>query len=69
MGLSMMVTIPIMMLGGIVMALREDVGLAWLMVVAVPLLAVSIGLIVWRMVPQFGIMQRCVDVVNRILRA
>ncbi len=68
MGLSMMVTIPIMMVGGIVMALREDVGLAWLMAVAVPLLALCIGLILRKMVPQFGIMQKCVDLVNRVLR-
>ncbi|MGB3685003.1 MAG: ABC transporter ATP-binding protein [Ornithinimicrobium sp.] len=68
MGLAMMVTIPIMMIGGVVMALREDPGLAWLMAVAVPLLAVCIGLILRQMVPQFGIMQRSVDLVNRVLR-
>ncbi|MGB3763625.1 MAG: ABC transporter ATP-binding protein [Ornithinimicrobium sp.] len=68
MGLSMMVTIPIMMIGGIVMALREDVGLAWLMAVAVPLLALCIGVILRKMVPQFAVMQQCVDLVNRVLR-
>ena len=39
MGAAMMVSAPIMMVGGIVMALREDVGLSWLVAVAVPLLA------------------------------
>lgn len=68
MGLSMMVTIPIMMIGGIGMALREDVGLAWLMAVAVPLLALCIGVILRKMVPQFAVMQQCVDLVNRVLR-
>ncbi len=68
MGLSMMLTVPIMMIGGIIMALREDAGLAWLMAVAVPLLAVCIGLILVKMVPQFGIMQKSVDLVNRVLR-
>ncbi len=68
MGLSLMLTVPIMMIGGIIMALREDAGLAWLMAVAVPLLAVCIGLILVKMVPQFGIMQKSVDLVNRVLR-
>lgn len=68
MGLAMMVTVPIMMVGGVVMALREDAGLAWLMAVAVPVLAVSVGLIIRRMVPQFTLMQRSVDWVNRVLR-
>ncbi|HEY6635236.1 MAG TPA: ABC transporter transmembrane domain-containing protein, partial [Acidimicrobiia bacterium] len=43
MGLTMIVTAPIMMVGGIIMALREDVGLSWLVVVAVPVLAAAIG--------------------------
>ncbi|MGC1208281.1 MAG: ABC transporter ATP-binding protein [Ornithinimicrobium sp.] len=68
MGLSLMITVPIMMIGGIIMALREDAGLAWLMAVAVPLLAICIGLILRKMVPQFGIMQKSVDLVNRVLR-
>jgi ATP-binding cassette, subfamily B, multidrug efflux pump len=68
MALAMMVTVPIMMVGGIVMAVREDAGLSWLMAVAVPLLAVCIGLVLRRMVPQFAIMQKAVDEVNRVLR-
>jgi ATP-binding cassette subfamily B protein len=65
---TMLVAAPIMCVGGIVMALREDVGLSWLMLVAVPALVMSIGLILSRMVPQFRAMQRRIDVVNRILR-
>jgi len=68
MGLALMVTVPIMMIGGIVMALREDRQLAWLMVVAVPLLAVVIGAVLSRMVPQFAVMQKAIDRVNRVLR-
>ncbi len=68
MGLALMVTVPIMMIGGIVMALREDRQLAWLMVVAVPLLAVIIGAVLSRMVPQFTVMQQSVDRVNRVVR-
>jgi ATP-binding cassette, subfamily B, multidrug efflux pump len=65
---TMMITAPIMCVGGIIMALREDMGLSWLMGVSVPLLAIAIGLIVLRMVPQFRLMQTCTDVVNRVLR-
>jgi ATP-binding cassette subfamily B protein len=68
MGLAMMVTVPIMMVGGVVMALREDVGLSWLMAVAVPVLALCVGAIIRRMIPQFTLMQKSVDWVNRILR-
>ncbi len=68
MGLMFMVSIPIMMVGGIIMALREDVGLSWLVAVAVPLLGVIVGSIVTRMLPWFRTMQKSVDEVNRILR-
>ena len=66
--LALMVSAPIMMVGGIFMALREDLGLAWLVAVAVPALGVAIGLIIVRMVPHFRGMQKSVDSVNRILR-
>ncbi|WP_427384603.1 ABC transporter ATP-binding protein [Janibacter sp. G56] len=68
MGLSMMVSAPLMMIGGIIMALREDLGLAWLVAVAVPLLGGFVGVVISRMVPQFRLMQTSVDGVNRILR-
>jgi ATP-binding cassette, subfamily B, multidrug efflux pump len=66
--LAIMVSAPIMMVGGIFMALREDLGLAWLVAVAVPALGVAVGLITSRMVPHFRSMQVAVDSVNRILR-
>jgi ATP-binding cassette subfamily B multidrug efflux pump len=65
---TMMIAAPIMCVGGIIMALRQDVGLSWLMVVCVPVLVASIGLIVTRMVPQFRAMQERIDGVNRVLR-
>ncbi|MEU4445519.1 ABC transporter ATP-binding protein [Actinosynnema sp. NPDC050801] len=68
MGCTMLVNAPIMCVAGIVMALREDVGLSWLLVVCIPALAISIGLIVVRMVPQFRLMQERIDEVNRVLR-
>ena len=50
------------------MALREDLGLSWLMLVSVPVLVVAIGLIIRRMVPRFRLMQTRIDAVNRVLR-
>jgi ATP-binding cassette, subfamily B, multidrug efflux pump len=65
---TLMVAAPIMCVGGIIMALRQDVGLSWLMLVSIPTLVVAIGLIVVRMVPQFRLMQARIDTVNRVLR-
>jgi ATP-binding cassette, subfamily B, multidrug efflux pump len=68
MSCTMLLAAPITMIGGIVMALRQDVGLAWLVAVAVPLLAVSIGILISRMRPLFKVMQARIDTVNRVLR-
>jgi len=68
MGGTLMVSAPIMMVGGLVMATREDVGLSWLVLLVVPVLAGSIGLIVSQMVPSFRVMQERIDEVNRLLR-
>ncbi|MEU8205509.1 ABC transporter ATP-binding protein [Streptosporangium sp. NPDC049046] len=65
---TMLIAAPIMGVGGIVMALRQDLGLSWLMLVCVPAMLVSIGLISVRMVPQFRAMQDRIDQVNRVLR-
>ncbi|MFC0028968.1 ABC transporter ATP-binding protein [Micromonospora chaiyaphumensis] len=68
MSCTMLVAAPIMSVGGVVMALQEDVGLSWLMLVCVPVLAVALGLITRRMVPGFRLMQTRIDTVNRVLR-
>ncbi|WFE63922.1 ABC transporter ATP-binding protein [Micromonospora sp. WMMD714] len=65
---TMLVAAPIMSIGGVVMALREDIGLSWLMLVSVPVLAVTLGLVIRRMVPGFRLMQTRIDTVNRVLR-
>ncbi|MGO9975529.1 MAG: ABC transporter ATP-binding protein [Solirubrobacteraceae bacterium] len=67
-GMTLMVTAPITLVGGVILALHEDVGLSWLIVVCVPLLAATTGLIISRMVPAFRLMQTRLDAVNRILR-
>ena len=68
MGCTMVVTAPIMCIGGIVMALREDVALSKLLLVCVPVLAGAVGAIILRMIPQFRQMQPKIDAVNRIVR-
>jgi ATP-binding cassette, subfamily B, multidrug efflux pump len=65
---TMLVMAPIMSIGGIIMALRQDVGLSWLMLVSVPVLIGGMLLIVREMIPAFRAMQARIDVVNRVLR-
>jgi len=65
---TMIVAAPLTMIGGIVMALREDVGLSWLIVVAVVLLGTIIGALVIQMTPLFKAMQTKIDTLNRVLR-
>ena len=65
---TLLVSAPIMCIGGVYMALRTDLGLAWLLLVSVPVLIIAIGLVVVRMIPQFRLMQARIDVVNRVLR-
>jgi ATP-binding cassette subfamily B protein len=65
---TMFVAAPITMIGGIIMALRTDVGLSWLVAVAMPVLALSIFLVIRKMGPLFRLMQTRIDTVNRVLR-
>ncbi|MFS8496076.1 MAG: ABC transporter ATP-binding protein [Actinomycetes bacterium] len=68
MGFAMLVMAPMMAIGGILMALREDPGLAWLLAVAIPVQAVVVLVIVSRMIPGFRRMQERVDRINQVLR-
>jgi len=65
---TLMVMAPIMMVGGIFMAIRQDFGLSWLVVVAVPALAIALGFIISQMIPAYRTMQTRIDEVNRVLR-
>jgi ATP-binding cassette subfamily B protein len=68
MGCTMLVVAPMTVLGGVALAMREDVGLAWLLAVSLPLLLVALGLLIARMVPQFRRMQERIDRINGVLR-
>jgi ATP-binding cassette subfamily B protein len=65
---TLMVSAPIMGVGGIVMALRQNVPLSSLLVVIVPLLAVIVFLIIRRMRPLFRLMQARIDRINQVMR-
>ncbi|MBF6298300.1 ABC transporter ATP-binding protein [Nocardia amamiensis] len=68
MSATILVMAPIMCVGGIVMALREDLGLSWLLLIAVPALGLSMAVLISKMVPGFRDMQARIDEVNRVLR-
>jgi ATP-binding cassette subfamily B protein len=65
---TMLIAAPITVIGGTIMAVNEDVGLSWIVVVSIPLLVVAITSVVRRMVPQFRLMQERIDGLNRVLR-
>jgi ATP-binding cassette subfamily B multidrug efflux pump len=68
MSATLMVAAPMLSIGGVIMAIRQDVQLSWLIAVSVPVLLIAVGLIVTRMVPLFRRMQTRIDTVNRVLR-
>jgi ATP-binding cassette subfamily B multidrug efflux pump len=65
---TLMVSAPIMCVGGILLALNQDVPLSSLLLIVVPVLAVIVALIISRMRPLFRLMQERIDRINRVLR-
>ncbi len=65
---AFMITAPIMGLGGIVMAMRQDVELSALLIVVVPVMLISVGLVIRRMRPLFRQMQVKIDNINGVMR-
>ncbi|NUK59493.1 ABC transporter ATP-binding protein [Streptomyces lunaelactis] len=68
MGFTLMVSAPIMCVGGIIMALGQDVPLSAVLLAVVPVLGIAGSLIVRKMRPLFRTMQERLDTVNRVLR-
>ena len=68
MGLNFMVMVPIMSIGGIIMAVQEDPGLSWLVWVSVPVLLLIVGLLVRLLMPLFTRMQDNIDSINGVMR-
>ena len=65
---TIIVMAPIMMVGGVIMALRQDVGLSALLLLVVPLLLGVMGFIALRMGPLFRLIQERIDRINRVMR-
>jgi ATP-binding cassette subfamily B protein len=65
---TVLVTAPLMCVGGIVMAIHQNAGLSWLLLVSVPILAGANYWIISRMLPMFRAMQSLIDGINRVLR-
>jgi ATP-binding cassette subfamily B multidrug efflux pump len=66
--LALIVTAPVMAVGGILLALTQDIALAVLLVALVPVLGVIVAVLITRMRPLSGTMQVRVDAINRVLR-
>jgi len=68
MGCTMLIAAPIMAVGGVIMAIREDGPLSLILLVSIPALLFCVGNVIVRMVPQFQAMQERIDHINQILR-
>lgn len=68
MSCTMLMSAPMLAIGGIVMAVRADPTLSWLIAVAVPLMMLVLGVIVSRLVPIFRLLQERIDAINKVLR-
>ncbi|MGH1492624.1 MAG: ABC transporter ATP-binding protein [Acidimicrobiales bacterium] len=68
MATTMMIAVPLTLVIGVIMAVREDIGLSIVLVVAMPATMVVLGVLVSRMVPSFQALQVQVDKVNGVLR-
>ena len=65
---SMMITAPLTCIGGVIMALQQDTSLAWVLVVAIPILFGVIGVTLKKGLPLFKVMQEKIDKLNLVLR-
>ena len=68
MSCTLLLAAPITVVGGVIMAVRQDGSLSLLLLVSVPVLLGAIGLVIARMIPQFQVMQVRLDRINEILR-
>jgi ATP-binding cassette subfamily B protein len=68
MSATMLIMAPMMAIGGIIMALRQDVSLSWILAVSIPVLLIVAAVVISRMVPLFRSFQGKLDAVNRVMR-
>jgi ATP-binding cassette, subfamily B, multidrug efflux pump len=65
---TLLIAAPFTAIGGLVLALQQDVNLSWIIVIAIPLVVIILGTVVSKMVPTFRVMQVRIDRINEILR-
>lgn len=65
---TMVVAAPMTVVFGMFMAMRQDIGLSWLLAISLPILVAILAVIVSRMVPKFRLMQERLDNINNVLR-
>lgn len=68
MSCTMLMSAPMLSIGGIIMAVRADATLSWIVAVAVPVMLIVMSIIVSRLVPIFSTLQEKIDRINRIMR-
>lgn len=68
MGLNMMISAPVMCIGGIIMALRQDVPLSASIIIIVPIMGAIIGIVMREALPLFKSMQIKIDRLNQVVR-
>jgi len=66
--MRMMIMSPLMAVGGVIMALRKDTHLSWVIVAVIPVLVAVITLIAGRALPLFRAIQAKIDRINQVLR-
>lgn len=65
---TVLVTAPIMCVGGVIMAVHQEAALSWLLLIAVPVLGLANWWIIRHMLPIFRSMQTLIDGINRVMR-
>jgi ATP-binding cassette subfamily B protein len=65
---TMVLAAPVTVVGGVIMALRQDVRMSWLLGASAPILGICLGILMSRLIPQFRLMQERLDNVNQVLR-
>jgi ATP-binding cassette subfamily B protein len=68
MALNVMIAAPVMAIGGVIMAVRQDAQLTGLLVIIIPLMVFVIGIFIFQLMPAFKVMQKRIDRVNQVMR-
>lgn len=66
--LNMLISSPITAVGGTILAFRQDPGMTFILAYALPVVALLIGIIAWRGIPLFKVVQKKIDRLNLVLR-